>query len=309
VNRQSQRFLLGGVICIAAAFPVYMLFGSDAGSNSPAGDSAEEVGSFGSHRSDSRAHRLETDAPGASSSAAAAGVALHASQHSSFDREADLFKYVTSVADSKEPTLWGHGFMAASNCLVVRSDRSVYERIVESAEAGGTEAAAKKQAAGLLLERCKGFLLNDETAGVGLRRRITDKIRAAPHYVMGVSEGEPTRSQIEDIFLRRDFLSFEKTAVDTVKGAMSAQGVKQGTEIGRDFMIAYLLSVCDLGRDCTSTSLTYAHLCASEGRCAGDLEQVYLVGLSTAELDRVSTFRKKIVHAFVSRDLRFFGLK
>ncbi len=227
-------------------------------------------------------------------------------QRRSFDREADLYRLAVDAAHSADPNLWGQGYAAAASCMATKPTRA---QLVEMSEMRPDvpAPAERASAARSLLERCHAFFMNDDIANLALRRRIADNVRAGREYVAGVSTGPITSAQFRAVLARQDQLTFEKVFVDIQGPAMRANAVQEGGTQAAAFALGFMLAQCDLGRNCSSDSLTYLQLCASEGKCDGSLERFYTHGAPQEILVKAAYYRHQIAEAYRQKNAGYFG--
>jgi hypothetical protein len=251
-------------------------------------------------------------APPALTSLSSAGQLRTASQEKgatgTFDTVEDVYAFVTRAASSGDKLTLVQGFNAAATCMAMRADRQMLEDAKSYAGADHKQQELKRVAI-LVLSRCRGFFDNDASANSELRDRITGRLRSMENtFVGGLHHQRITNSQFIAVMDTGDWMTFGGLMTDIMPSLSRSQGIAEGTEDHTLLGVAYILASCDIGKDCSSISLSYAAMCVRARACTGGLDSFGSDEFTQTQREKILKFRRQIADAWARRDRRYFGV-
>lgn len=237
---------------------------------------------------------------------AASVAGPRSSAPAAFDSADDLYALAFMASSSSDVSVLVQGFMASMTCIEVRPERGRLDALAGVAQVDRV-ASEQARTARLLLHRCRGFFDNDPVGNAQWRATIADRLRSAGVFVAGLSHRTMTEADIRGVIDRADAMAFELGGVDIIDRTLRRQGIAPDSQAANAFAVAYLLAACDVGRDCSGSSIRYAQLCALNSRCPGSIEALYREGMPAELAPKVGFYREVIADAFRARNHAFFG--
>jgi len=226
-----------------------------------------------------------------------------------FNSAEDLYALASSAANSSDPMTAYNGYLALRSCTGVVLRQDELEKMV-ALGGNSPEAIERVRSASIVLRRCAGFFNNDRAANIELLKRLGYGFRSKANSYYGdpLGGGPPTDEQFAEVIVRGDWHTFSWLMSEMMPRARASASIKPDSEDDLYFSTAWLQANCDLGNNCTASGLSYLISCADFGRCLGSWENTFVNGLSEKQRAAVSDYRNQIVQAFLSKNMKFFGL-
>jgi hypothetical protein len=217
----------------------------------------------------------------------------------------DLYAQAVHAQSSRDSKALVSALEATSVCEMVSINFDGFTALGQAGAAPDAQPSAA--AARELMQRCKGFLNNDQRANLDLRKNIVANIRLVDAYVPSATNRSITEKEVRDGILSKDSEILEKSLFYFKNQFLSAQNLGSESKDAGFYLAAITLVKCDLGYDCSTGNINYLLGCAMRRQCADSFEEVLLTGASQADRDKILGFRKAIASAVERRDLSFFG--
>jgi len=225
-----------------------------------------------------------------------------------FDQADDLYSLSTAALSSADRKVVLNGWWAAMACNSSGPSHGELESISAGLDfRGGSTSQPQREAAKLILSRCRGFYDNQGTATTELRSALKRRLlEFGDMHVAGVSTGAPTAVQVKQILVHRDWQTFSTSMSDFLPAAAKKLGIAPvGKEV--DLLgMAWIGASCDLGKDCSPNGLVRASQCALSANCDYAQDQNWLRDLPAEERTKVERYRRWIVDNFLAANAAAF---
>lgn len=221
-----------------------------------------------------------------------------------FDRASDLYLLASAALSAKQFSEVLDGWLASNACLSAGPSRPALESMAAGLGERGTPVAAPRQdAARLVLARCRGFFDNDRSATHALRRQLKERLNSYPdHYVGGIHRGVPTIEQLQSIFAAGDWHSFSLLLPEMSREVEARLGLSADSKDAQLLGVAWIRSICEVGKDCSPTGLVAAIRCTDTGQCDSRQDDEWFAQQSKEDQARIMEFQHWLVTSFRSGD-------